>query len=413
MGHQKCVFLILDGLGDLPAPVLSGRTPLEDAETPIMNGLAAAGRLGLVDPIGPGIVPNTHSGCGALMGVVPEQLGRLHRGPVEASGAGYTLHPGDVAARANFATLEDQEGGLAIRDRRAGRIDSDTQELAAALQNLDLGDGIIAHLQSTDQHRCVLVLSGPGLDPAISDTDPGDRGMTAWVKTCTPYTAEATLTARKINRFVELAHEILDAHPVNIARIEAGLMPANGVITRGAGGGFSLDNVVLERGVGAAMVTGCNTVVGLARTVGYEVRTDPRFTAAADTDLQGKMDAALSALDDYDLVYVHIKAPDLFAHDHQPEQKRDFLQDVDKVLATLKNAGVMIALAADHSTDCNSGSHTADPVPALLYVPSDPRSHPQPVNFGETACAAGNMPRQTSHELLLRVLARMEQEATF
>lgn len=412
MAHHKCVFLILDGLGDLPAPELSGRTPLEDAETPVLDSLAAAGRFGLVDPIGPGIVPNTHSGCGALMGVLPEQLGRLHRGPVEASGAGYTLRPGDIAARANFATLEDQEGGLAIKDRRAGRIVSGTQELAAALQNLDLGDGITAHLQSTDQHRCVLILSGPGLDPAVSDTDPGDRGVTAWVKNCSPYTAEATLTAQKINRFVELAHEILDVHPVNLSRVQAGKLSANGVITRGAGAGLSLDNVVLDRGLNAAMVTGCNTVIGLARTVGYEVRTDHRFTAAADTDLPGKMDAALSALDDHDLVYIHIKAPDLFAHDHQPRQKRDFLQDVDRALATLQKAGVIIALAADHSTDCNSGSHTADPVPALLYSPFEQYAHPQPVNFGESACAAGNMPRQTSHELLLRVLTAMGFEPT-
>jgi 2,3-bisphosphoglycerate-independent phosphoglycerate mutase len=412
MACHKCVFLILDGLGDLPASVLSGRTPLEDAETPVLNSLAAAGRFGLVDPIGPGIVPNTHSGCGALMGVLPEQLGRLHRGPVEASGAGYTLRPGDIAARANFATLEDQEGGLAIRDRRAGRIDSDTQELATALQNLDLGDGITADLLSTDQHRCVLVFSGPGLDPAVSDTDPGDRGTTAWVKACSPYAPEATLTAQKFNRFIELAHEILDVHPVNLARVQAGQLPANGVITRGAGAGLSLDNVVLDRGLSAAMVTGCNTVIGLARTVGYEVRTDRRFTAAADTDLPGKMEAALSALDDHDLVYVHIKAPDLFAHDHQPRQKRDFLQDIDRAMASLKKAGVMIALAADHSTDCNSGSHTADPVPALLYSPFEQNASPEPVNFGETACAIGNMPRQTSHELLLRVLAAMGFEPT-
>jgi 2,3-bisphosphoglycerate-independent phosphoglycerate mutase len=109
------------------------------------------------------------------------------------------------------------------------------------------------------------------------------------------------------------------------------------------------------------------------------------------------------------LVYVHIKAPDLFAHDGQPENKRDFLELCDEALGTLENAGVMIVLAADHTTDSNCGAHTADPVPALLYDPALPSggTPPEPVNFGEKACSNGTMPRQNSHELLLRLLDKM------
>lgn len=406
--QHKCIFLILDGLGDLPNPSLEGRTPLEAAKTPVLDSLAGSGLFGLVDPIGPGIVPNTHSGCGALLGVLPDNLSRLKRGPLEASGAGRILQEGEIAVRANFATLESRGGRLMICDRRAGRISERTEELAAVLKSVDLGDGVKAELEATDQHRCVLVLSGPGLNPAVSDTDPGDTDTPSSVNPCRPLVPEAGLTAAKINSFVEIAHERLAGHPVNLARVQAGDLPATGVLTRGAGAGFSPDNVLRRTGVEAAVVAGCNTVLGLSRTLGIETLTDARFTASANTDLLAKMDMALTALETHDLVYVHVKAPDLFAHDHQPENKRDFLELCDEAVGRLTQSGVLVALAADHSTDCNSGAHTADPVPALISDPGAAGSAaPHGVNFGESACSHGNMPRQNSHDLLLRLLERM------
>ena len=103
---NKCVFLINDGLGDQPVPALDGKTPLEEALTPVLDRLAGAGLYGLVDPTAPGAAPHTHSGCGTLMGLAPEQSGQLKRGPVEAAGAGRMLANGEVAVRANFASVE-------------------------------------------------------------------------------------------------------------------------------------------------------------------------------------------------------------------------------------------------------------------------------------------------------------------
>jgi len=405
---QKSVLLILDGLGDLPAPLLGGSTPLEAANTPVMDHLAGSGLYGLVDPEKSGKVPNTHTGCGTLLGVLPDVVNRLKRGPVEASGAGRDLKPGDIAIRANFCTLQEQAGKLAVVDRRAGRIRTDTRELAAALTPLDLGDGITAELIPTDQHRCVLVLSGPGLDPRVTDTDPGDSGMPGSVKNCLPKHDTADLTARKINRFVHIAHQRLSRHPFNLARIEAGQLPANGVITRGAGAGLALENVVKDRGISAALVAGCNTVIGLAKALGFEVITEPGFTADIDTDLPAKMNAALAALERHDLVYIHIKAPDIFSHDQDPAGKKEFLERVDAALEILLQADVNIAISADHSTDCNTGAHTADPVPALLYAASGQGKKGSLV-FGETACGGGTMPRQTGHMFLLRMLDLMAE----
>jgi 2,3-bisphosphoglycerate-independent phosphoglycerate mutase len=406
VSHQKCALLIIDGLGDLPVIGLGGKTPLEAAHTPMLDRLAGEGLYGLVDPIIPGEVPNTHSGAGMLMGLLPEQSGRLSRGPVEASGAGRVLAPGEIAVRANFATLEPLNGAFLVADRRAGRITAGTDELAALLADVDLGDGVRANLVATDQHRAVLVLSGPGLDASISDTDPGDGTLPAELKRCRAMSPEAELTAAKLNRFIDEAYSRLQDHPVNKARDRAGELPANGLITRGAGAQFSLDNVLHAHGIRTAIISGCNTVLGLGRIFGFDTLSDPRFTADVDTDLHAKIAAVRSAFQDHEMVCLHVKAPDICAHDRKPLAKRDFLQRLDEALEPLLEEDAIIAVSADHTTDSNSGFHTADPVPTLVNQARSAQSS-SAVNFGEAACRQGNMPRQLSNQFLLRLIQMM------
>ena len=406
----KSVLLIIDGLGDLPIPELDGKTPLEAADTPVLDQLAGSGLYGLVDPILPGEIPNTHSGTGMIMGLLPEQADRLKRGPVEAAGAGQTLAPGEVAIRANFATIEHRKGKFLITDRRAGRITKGTHELAEALTNVDLGDGITGRFLPTDQHRGVIILSGQGLHDAISDTDPGDLNMPAALKICQPLEPEAELTAVKVNRFIIEAHQLLADHPVNATRVRDGKLPASGLITRGAGSRFELDNTLINQGLKVALVSGCNTVLGLGSIFGFEVITDERFTADTDTDLDAKIWAVRKALNKNDLVYVHIKAPDICSHDRQPLAKRDFLQRIDQSLKPLLESGATIAVAADHTTDSNTGSHSADPVPALIYHPGA-GGRVDSVKFGETSCSEGNLGRQLSKEFLSQVVTTMKSAA--
>jgi len=409
-GCRRAVVLIVDGLGDLPIAELNGQTPLEAARTPVLDRMAAAGAYGLVDPILPGEIPNTDSGVGLLLGLAPDQAGVLHRGPVEASGAGRRLREGEVAIRANFATLEERPEGLWVTDRRAGRITEHAEELAAAIDGLDLGDGIRADFRPTDQHRGVLVLSGPGLDPAVTDTDPGDAGSPGFVRESVPLRPLAGLTAAKVNGFLAEAHRRLLDHPVNRQRAAAGKPVANGVITRGAGSWCRPANRLETLGLRAAVVAGCNTVLGLARLFDLDTIHEPGFTAALDTDLDGKIGAALHALRDHELAYIHVKASDLCAHDRKPLAKRDFLEYLDRALEPLESAGVIVALSSDHTTDSNTGRHTADPVPSLLFDPSEVRSGRRGnVKFGETACREGTLPRLRSFELLERILEKMQR----
>jgi len=405
---RQAVVLIVDGMGDLPVPLLHGKTPLEAASTPNLDWLAGAGRYGQIDPIAPGVTPNTDSGTGMLMGMRPEHAAQLRRGPVEAAGAGCRLQHGDVAMRANFASVQQVNGQMLVTDRRAGRIDigHDVPQLIEILSEITVADDVTFQLRATDQHRAVLVMSGDDLGADISDTDPGDEIQPAPLLRSQARQAQSRRCADLLNQYLDVVQQILANHELNLGRQQQGKPLANALITRGAGAAVPIGNLIADAGIRAAVVSGCNTVRGLGKMFDFSIIRDARFTATRDTDIAAKIAAAITALQTHDLVFVHLKAPDLFAHDLQPLGKQEVLERFDAALAPLLHQGIVIACAADHSTDSNTGKHTADPVPALLYSP-DFVSTSGNINFSETACRQGNMERQNSSAFLQRVLELM------
>lgn len=407
--RRRGLLVILDGLGDRPIPAFGGATPLEAASTPNLDGLAATGRSGLVDPGIPDMPVSTHSGTGMLLGVDPDDIRRLARGPVEAAGIGLTMADGDVALRCNFATLERRDDALWVLDRRAGRVDSGTDELASALHNLALGDDVRASLYPATQHRAVLCLSGAGLSGAISDTDPGERALLpTQVRASVPLRSDDTRarrTAEALNRFATLAFERLEAHPVNAARRACGQPPASGVICREAGSPAAVPSLLARLGVKAAVVAGECTLLGMGRLLGHEVITDRRFTSLPDTDLGAKIDAVRAALTCHDLVVLHIKGTDICAHDRDPEGKGRFLEKIDGAIAPLIAEDLVIAVTGDHCTDSNTGVHVTDPVPSLLFAGGgdvDDRER-----FCESECAHGGLGQITGTTFLASLLEAM------
>lgn len=399
---------ILDGVGDRPASQLGGLTPLEAAHIPNLDRLAQEGNSGMVDPLFPGIPVGTHTGTALLMGLPVAQAVRLARGPIEAAGIGIGVRPGDLAIRCNFATLEEAGEELRILDRRAGRIDSGTAELASLLHGVDLGLGVLATLHPATQHRAVLHLTGPELSAEITDTDPGTRHVASGVLPCRPLdpnNRSATNTARAVNRFIRLAHQRLAHAERNLRRGQQGLPPANGIITRGAGRLEPLTSLVGHYGLKCAAVAGEATVLGLARLLGFTTIRDARFTALADTDIEGKIGAALQALREHDLVFVHLKAPDVTAHDRDPLQKKAVLERFDRALAPLLGQPMALAVTGDHSTDSNTGRHTGDPVPSLIRT-GQMRSDPV-VQYGERHAIAGGLQRLTATGFLTTLLDGM------
>ncbi len=406
--RYKGLMIILDGLGDRPCAPLNGATPLEAAHTPHLDRLTTEGLCGLVDPLAPGIPVATHTGTGILLGLVPTDAARLSRGPVEAAGIGLSMAPGDIAIRCNFATLKSSNNRLTVTDRRAGRISEGTDQLARVLQDITVGDGIRASLKPATQHRAVLKLSGAELSAAVTDTDPDETcslGAAIASRPHDPNDSAATRTASAINNFIAEAHRRLENHPINQQRREQGLLPANGIITRGAGMFHKSRNLINHLQLKAALIAGERSVCGLGRLFGYTVITQPEFTALANTDLTAKVSAAQAALENHDLVFLHIKAPDICAHDLLPIEKRDFLGRLDAALAPLLSNSIVIGVSGDHSTNSIHGSHCADPVPTLLHYPETRRD--SCTAFGEIHCIQGGLGRITATGFLMSALDAM------
>jgi 2,3-bisphosphoglycerate-independent phosphoglycerate mutase len=398
----KGLLIILDGLGDRPSPLLKGRTPLQAAHTPVMDGLVASGSCGLVDPLSAGFPVDTHTGSAALMGVARRDLLSMARGPVEAAGVGVDMNPGDILLRANFATLQDD--GRTIIDRRAGRITQGTAELAQVLREVDLDDGITASVFPATQHRAVVRLRGENLSPDITDTDPGSLYPGACLlnsHALESVNGKARRTAQALNVLTREAFTRLSAHPLNGSLA----LPANALLARGAGIASTPDNLLNSLGLSTAVISGERTLHGLGRLLGFEVIYRKQFTAASDTDLAAKFEAVREALATHDIVYLHIKATDIFSHSRDAVGKQVFLEAIDNTMQIALEENMVIGITGDHSTDSNTGNHCGDPVPSLLYAPGcriDMAKH-----FSEMDCIQGGLGRIEASGFLLSMLDLM------
>jgi len=409
----KGVLVILDGLGDRSCPELSGATPLEAALTPHLNQLAENGLCGMMDPLFPGVPVGTHTGTALLFGMPSRQAKKLSRGPVEAAGIGVQLRRSDVALRCNFATLEYNGDQLQIIDRRADRIREATEDLAALLRDVAIGDDITADLYPATHHRAVLRLRGPELSAEISDTDPGTSKATS-VLQCAPLepdNIQATTTARALNRFIRIAHERLQESEINQQRQQQGLKPANGIISRGAGKLMRPNSLIHHYGLKAAVVTGEGTVAGLAQLFNYTSIQRPEFTALADTDLQAKVASTKAALQQHDFVVLHLKAPDVCSHDCNPLAKKAFLERFDQAFAPLLDEQCVLAITGDHSTDSNLGNHCGDPVPSLICRPGGRQD--RCTEFAESECMYGGLGRLNANAFLANMLDAMGAVSKF
>ncbi len=361
MTPKKLLLVVCDGLSDRPVKEFGGKTPLQAARKPAMDALARNGISGLMDVIGPGVVPGSDTAHLALFGYDPYRT-YTGRGPIEAAGVGIQVSPGDVAFRCNFATVNKS---LKIIDRRAGRIKSGTSELAKALDGMSLGD-VTAVFRAGSEHRAVLVLKGPGLDHRVSDVDPHTEGRLNRSKALAP---EAQKTADVLNEFVKKAIQILSKHPVNDERVKNGLPPANAILPRGAGSVNQLEPFQQRYGLTCAAVAGVTLIKGICRLVGMDVPDIQGATGGLDTDYRAKGLAALDQLRTHDFVFVNVKAGDVAGHDGDFRTKVAVVENIDGMLALLLKdlkEDVVVALTCDHSTPVSVKEHSADPVPVTI-----------------------------------------------
>ncbi len=420
MEQRRILMIIGDGMGDRPVPELDGRTPLAAARTPVLDELAAGGACGLLDPIGPGVCAGSDTAHLALLGYDPYRY-YTGRGPLEAAGVGLEPREGDVAFRCNFSTVEERDGELIIVDRRAGRIEEGTEELAAALDGLELLDGeVTARFRESVAHRAALVLRGGKLGGEVADVDPHHEGAT--VQPCRvllpegdPGYVPARRTAAALDEFIVRSHEILGGLEVNRRRREAGKPPANIILPRGGGLVPHIPTFERRYGLRAGAVVEVGLLQGLLGSyLGLELIDCPAATGGMDTDVAAMAAALTRAVEDYEFIFLNLKAPDLAGHDDLPREKIRACELLDELLGRLRpvwEGRVVMAVSADHSTPCECGDHAGDPVPLLVHGPG---VRPDAVkSYDEFACAAGALGHPLGRDLLPLLLTYANRYTKF
>jgi 2,3-bisphosphoglycerate-independent phosphoglycerate mutase len=379
--RHPILYVILDGVGDLPFPDRGNQTPLEAAKTPHLDGFAAQGTMGSLYTVKRGIAPESDAGVFSLLSYNPSKLD-LSRGVVEALGSGVPFKNGDLALRCNFATVQDGQ----IIDRRAGRNVStdEARQLAQAVNESPklhaLGD---FELKATIGHRCSLVFRGgkrklsgevSNLDPAYARKGKVTIALTG-VKLPTPIpkcvplnrTAAAASTAELLNQFSAKVQEVLDAHPVNIERKQRGDVPANFLLMRDAGTKTpNVKSLKAKFGFKSIALADMPVELGIAKVIGMDTEVFP-----PDRSLEGYARRASKALElaaNYDLVYVHLKGPDEPGHDGDFDGKKKSIEDIDAgfFAGISKSQSGLMCVTADHSTPCALKGHSDDPVPLLV-----------------------------------------------
>ncbi len=414
---NRLLYVCLDGLGDDPIPELGDRTPLEAAETPFLDSLALRGRLGSVTTVGPGIAPESDIAVFAILGYDPREE-HPGRGVVEALGFDIDFRDGDLAYRVNFATSE----WPAIVDRRVGRDLSSGEALALAEEvNRELRlPGATFELKATVEHRGVLVIrdDAGSLSAEVTNTDPAYRKEGALgvaletfrneVVRCEPLedTPEARHAAELTNAFVEGSHRILEASDVNAARRNAGKLVGNLILTRDGGDHVPVLQPIKERfGPSWGCFVEMPVERGIALLLGMEEVPAPRVDGT-DEAFARWASLAVEALEGYDALYVHIKGPDVPAHDGRAVDKRDVIAAIDRaffgqLLPDLPR-DVLVAVTADHSTSCLRKAHTDDPVPLVVTGPGvSPDSVAQ---FGEAGARRGSLGARAGVDIVPRLV---------
>lgn len=361
---SKLALIVLDGLGDIAVESTGFRTPLEAARTPNLDALAKQAALGRMTPVAPGITPGSGPGHLGLFGYDPLEH-EVGRGVIEALGLGLDLKAGDVAARANFCSLDAK--GI-VTDRRAGRIDTSVCEKQCAMlagKIKKIGDVEII-IKAGKGHRFVVVFRGKGLTGPLTDTDPHREGLPI-------ATAKGPAkTAKVVAEFYKQALPVLKA-----------CKPANGFLLRGIAHQPDIETFEQRYGLKAAAIAIYPMYKGLAQLVGMK-KVEGMKT------VRDEFDAARVALKAFDFVFVHVKGTDMAGEDGNFDAKVAAIEEADAALPVLlERKPTVIAITGDHSTPVPVKGHSWHPQPVLIH--SDIAGWDGQERFTERAANSGSL----------------------
>jgi len=377
------IYVLLDGVGDLPHPDLNGKTPLEAANTPILDKIASNGSIGEVISVGKGIAPESDIAVFNMLGYKFKHEGYAGRGVIESVGVGIDFKDGDLALRGNFSTLDDE---AIIIDRRAGRhiekedADGVAKEIEEKIKFSNPDTSVV--VSPTIGHRVIVRIrtDSKKLSSKITNTDPaysniGGMGVAKAVgdylkiEKCLPLedNEDSKFTANLVNEFSEQAIKILKESEINKKRKEQGKKQLSCILLRDAGN--KVPNVVPineKHEMQFSCIVDMPVELGIA-----DILKMKTFEAGGLTDYEEKARVAAKAMETQNSIYVHLKGPDEFGHDGDAIGKMKNIEEIDQrffktLLENIDSSKVAIIISADHSTPCINKGHSDDPVPVVV-----------------------------------------------
>ena len=362
---MKYIVVLGDGMADRPVDALGGKTPLEAAVTLVMDALASKGTLGTVQNVPAGMAPGSDVANLSVLGYDPA-ANYSGRSPLEALSVGVAMDDDDVIFRSNLVTLTENQpyDQKIILDHSSGEISTaDADVLMDAIRAEFNSDRFRFYTGTSYRH--ILVWKQGRISPLEPPHDHLGHAIG-------PYLPQEAV----LREMMERSYEILNNHPLNLARAAAGKHKANSLWFWGAGTKPQVQNFREKTGLTGAMISAVDLLKGIAVGAGMRVYNVPGATGSIDTNFEGKAQAAVDALlkDGYDYAYIHVEAPDEMGHQGRIQDKVKSIEYLDSRLiapikAAMEAAGedYRMLILPDHPTPLAIRTHTADPVPYLLY----------------------------------------------
>ena len=395
---MKYIIILGDGMAGEPLEMLGGKTTLETAATPNMDALASAGTLGLAKMVPSGMKPGSDVANLAVLGYNPKAC-YSGRSPLEALSVGVKMMDTDVIHRCNIVTLSEAEpyAEKTIIDHSAGEISTEEADILMDAIREAFNSEEFQFYTGTSYRHITVWTNGTVQDFSQPHDHLG--------QVIGPF-----LPQGKFREMMEKSFDILNNHPVNLARAAKGLNKANSLWFWGAGTKPSLENFREKTGKSGAMISAVDLLKGIAVGAGMEVIQVPGANGGLHTNYEGKADAAVAAMDRCDFVYVHVEAPDEMGHQGSVENKIKAIENLDsRVVARIKAAmdkrgeAYRLLILPDHPTPIRIRTHTAEAVPYILY---DSRVQQRKIaRYTEQSAAATGNILENGWELMAQFLS--------
>ena len=399
---MKYIVVLGDGMADEPIPALGGKTPLDAAVTPVLDELAGKGTLGTVQNVPAGMAPGSDVANLSVLGYDPA-ANYSGRSPLEALSVGVQMEDDDVIFRSNIVTLTEPEpyAQKTILDHSSGEISTADADILMDAIRAEFNNDTFRFYTGTSYRHILVWKHG-----RVSALEPPHDHLGKVIGDYLPQ-------EKVLRDMMERSFDILNNHPLNLARAAAGKHKANSLWFWGAGTKPKVQNFKEKTGLTGAMISAVDLLKGIAVGAGMKVYNVPGATGSIDTNWEGKAQAAIDALlkDGCDYAYIHVEAPDEMGHQGRVEDKVKSIEYLDsRLIARVKQAmeaageDYRMLILPDHPTPLRIRTHTSNPVPYLLYDSTHEQKKRE--SFTEESARNADNFEPNGYKLLERFLAK-------